>query len=72
MKKGIRVLKVIERMLDVEDFYSITVDGQLLNLQGKYKAKIVRLLIDNKFVSKDNINGFIVYQRYNVQVVLTD
>ena len=51
MKNNLRKLRVLARMLDLDEFYSVTIHEGDIELQGKYNSRlVVRLKKEFKFI----------------------
>jgi len=71
MKTQIKKFNRISKIIDMADFYSITITEYNINLQGYYKSATVRKPEYNRFKLKISENGYVKGSRYNIHITLT-
>jgi len=69
-RQNIRRLNAISKMVDLEQFYHISMNGSL-SLQAEYKPAIVVWAIAHNFKLNYLSNGYITLSRSNIEIVLT-
>jgi hypothetical protein len=69
-KQNIRRLNAISKMVDLEQFYCITMNGSI-SLQAGYKPAIVVWATTHNFKLSYLSNGYITLSRSNIEIVLT-
>ena len=71
MKENLRRLRLIVRNIDVSKLFNITVDRWHITFYADFNANISKYMSTHKFTVETDSNGYIVYSRGIVRVVLT-
>jgi hypothetical protein len=73
MKNNLRILAALHRMLDLNNFYAVTVYTENINLQGRFHSNTVKRCTANKFklIPFDN-SGYVQFQRGRINITLTE
>jgi hypothetical protein len=73
MNKNLKLLNTLIELnvIDLKDYYVITIYEYKLNLQGHYKAELLVDLIDKGFTIIEN-NGYTVATKENIEITLTN
>lgn len=71
MKENLIKLRRIERKIDIDKFYSITIGPSEIYMQGIFKEEILNFLKLYKFQKGYPTSGYLRFTRSNITVTLT-
>ena len=72
MKNQLRRLKALEKMIDLNQFYVVSIAPGEVNLQGHFNASLVVALRALRFMQTGiNDYGYVKMMRSNIEVTLT-
>jgi len=72
MKDNLRRLKVLLELLGYDNFYSVSCDNYLVNLQGEYHPTVILKARKLKFTFSINEVGNTIALRSGYRIVLTE
>lgn len=72
MKTSQRQLSALSKMVNIGDFYCITLYEYELKLQGRFSSSLTKSLLNKRFKSMGlNNEGYATLLRGNIEVTLT-